>query len=238
MTAGPTPPAKPLFTNFRLIFGVFLPVVCVEFDPFVFQRDAYPMNGYGLLENYRIACWFAIAAGVLAMAVALFGSAGSPRLQAFLGGFLIIASLFSGLIGIVLLPMSVIGLFALIGAFGFTPIFSAIACMKTARHLLATASSALPRPRVRKLALIGAFALAIPPLAIQAWVEVESGRLVHQLRSEDPAVVERAMSDIERWGFFRSAACVYEAAIGEPEGRVRDNLARGAEALGARFTSD
>ena len=108
-------------------FGVALPVACFVFDPLIFQ--GWVLND-GLLEDYRLfvyivsaieigllLCWFTFRRELEAVA--------APFAGVFIAG-----GLFSLLIGVLILPLSVIGTLWVIGIAGFTPFFTGIVYLR------------------------------------------------------------------------------------------------------------
>ena len=116
-TGEPTPGQD----RFDMWFGVALPVACFVFDPLIFRgwllRD-------GLLEDYQLfvylvsateigmlLCWFTFRRDLETFA--------APFAGVFLAG-----GIFSMAIGILILPISLMGLLWVIGIAGFTPFFT------------------------------------------------------------------------------------------------------------------
>src|SRR5690349_8406254 len=92
---------------FDAAFGIVLPVVCLWFDPIVFRSSL----GGPLVGRYTVVAGGAIGLGLLSLAAWMV----VRRPPAFLAGLLTGGALFASLLGIFLLPFSIIGLFVLIG---------------------------------------------------------------------------------------------------------------------------
>lgn len=114
--------------KFDVVFGVVLPLLCLYFDPIVFTN--FGSAGGGLLESYQLFAYLVIALEVLTLAgwLALGKRAGVWRVA--LGSIMLAGALFSSVIGVILLPFSLIGLLLLIGALGFAPFFSAFVYLR------------------------------------------------------------------------------------------------------------
>ncbi len=109
-------------TNFDIFFGVVLPVACFVFDPLVFKRfDGH--NG-GWLEDYRFFTYALSALEMAALGVWLAARGRLGEWASAAAGVLLAGALFCFLIGIVLLPFSLLGLIFIIGVLGFTPFFT------------------------------------------------------------------------------------------------------------------
>lgn len=114
--------------KFDVAFGIVLPLFCLYFDPIVF--DGFGSDGGGLLERYQLFAYLVIASEVLTLVgwLALGKRAGVWRVA--LGSIMLAGALFSSIIGLILLPFSLIGLLLLIGALGFAPFFSAFVYLR------------------------------------------------------------------------------------------------------------
>jgi len=103
--------------------GIVLPVACLVFDPVVFRGG---FAGGPLLGPFKLFAYALIALEIAALGawLALRGRAGvwcGP-----LGGVMTAGALFSLVVGVVLLPFSLLGLMFLIGVLGFSPFLAAL----------------------------------------------------------------------------------------------------------------
>jgi hypothetical protein len=104
---------------FDLAAGILLPLVCLAADPIVFRGDSFMPP---LLGHRALLCYAAIGTSLLALALWLL----CRRPAALLAGFLLAGALFALLLGVFLLPFSMIGLFANgLGALGLSPFLTA-----------------------------------------------------------------------------------------------------------------
>ncbi len=104
--------------RFDVLFGVVLPVLCFEFDPIVFKGGFFDGP---LAADYQLLVYSISAVQITTMVIWLTFR---DRFKSFSGpiaGVLFLGGLFSTVIGVVLLPFSILGLIILIGAAGFTP---------------------------------------------------------------------------------------------------------------------
>lgn len=104
---------------FDVVFGLGLPLACVWFDPVVFRSPsgskgvifgAFALFGYGCFALGWIALLFWL---------------GFDRASGVLAGMLAGGAWFACVVGLRLLPLSLIALVVLIGAIGFTPFLTA-----------------------------------------------------------------------------------------------------------------
>lgn len=183
-------PAASFFCNpvVAVAVGIILPSICVVFDPIVFRTSV----GDPILGSYRIVGYGFITLSMLALGVWLL----FRRFPSLFCGFLAAGCLFALVLGIVLLPISVIGLFAIIGILGFSPFLTAATFWYCAKHARQLAGS-----RFNPALAILAFALLIAlPLTTQAGVS----RIVNQsltLLVEDPdASTDQAVRRLQMLG--------------------------------------
>jgi hypothetical protein len=138
---------------FDWTFGVFLPVICVLADPIVFK-------GYGLGKGAFLAggkpfCYLLSFTSIMAMMAWLIWGARLRWLNSFLAGLFAVGSFVSLVVGIVLFPLSLIGIFFIIGIFGFTPLLSAFVYLRNSSRAFQSSKSVF-----KMNALISSFVLS------------------------------------------------------------------------------
>ena len=114
--------------RFDVAFGLVLPVLCFVFDPIVFRE--WFSDAPGLLGRWQFYAYTISALEMVALAAWLFKANGGGRPPAALGGMLLAGGFFSLLVGVVLLPFSLLGLILFVGVFGFTPFFTAVVYLR------------------------------------------------------------------------------------------------------------
>ncbi|MBN1477237.1 hypothetical protein JXA47_10825 [Candidatus Sumerlaeota bacterium] len=162
----------------------------------VFQRDPL-IGGIEFLARHRVVLYALIAIEVAALIIWL--SAG-PRLRALcapLAGVLLAGAICSLSLGILIFPLAVLGLVALIGGLGFTPLVTAVVFLRSGIRAIGVARSHLrPRTLAVMAALGFSVTLAIPGLVI--WKVDEAINLsIQEILSGDETQFE---SGVERLG--------------------------------------
>jgi hypothetical protein len=186
--------------TFDTIFAVVMPIIVLLADPIVFKGGEGLWNR-ALLEDYQLLAYL-----VCSLQIGMFLAWRTWRRSligwapAFAGIFLAGAA-FSGVIGVVLLPFSLIGLIVLIGALGFTPLLTAFVFL---RNGLRTARVHSPGVTVSSRFMLGVMAavltIALPVLA--AWqVERAINVSVDTLISADMSQSQQAARQL-RWFRF------------------------------------
>jgi len=119
----------PAQRRFDVTFGFVMPVLCFVFDPIVFHT--WLSYEPGLLGRWQFYAYTISALEVVALAAWLFKASGGGRPPAALGGMLLGGGIFSLVVGLLLLPFSLLGLiFFFVGIFGFTPFFTAVVYLR------------------------------------------------------------------------------------------------------------
>jgi hypothetical protein len=146
---------------FDWAFGIVLPVICCLFDPIVF-KGAFSHNG-ALLGSFKPFVYLlSFVSIVLMMLFLLFGSK-LKWFNAVLAGFFTIVSTISLTIGVVLFPLSLMGLLFIIGVLGFTPLFAAFAYARNSFIAFNFAKIPLNKTLLWNLVLVSAiFSFAVP----------------------------------------------------------------------------
>lgn len=135
--AGPTflrrqfhPPTTNAQTTFDILLGIVAPILCFVFDPVVFRSWGF---GPALFPNYQGFVYLASGIEILLLSTWLvLGQRLQPATR-IAGGMLMTGAVVSGLIGLVLLPFSLLGLSLGIGAFGFIPFLTALVYLRNAK---------------------------------------------------------------------------------------------------------
>jgi hypothetical protein len=151
-------------TRFDLIVGVLLPLFCLVADPIVFSRYDSILTRYRWLAYTFIVIEVVVLGLWLALRRRLTGSA------AFFVGPLGAGGVFAFLIGLGILPISVVGMLVVIGVLGFTPFFTSVVFFRNGvRALARSRGQGSPGARVA-IILAGILFIGTPSLLVlQAW---------------------------------------------------------------------
>lgn len=168
--------------KFDWVFGVIMPVICFVFDPIVFKG-----GGGHLLGTYKPLAYLLSFVSVMAMSAWLIWGAKLKWLNALLAGLFLVGGIISLAIGIVLLPISLIGLIVLIGALGFTPLFTAIVFLRNAFR-----AYQISKPFLDSGVLVRSFALtAIFSAVTPAVINVEINKLLKEIEIGDAQTIRK-----------------------------------------------
>jgi hypothetical protein len=153
---------------FCYVAGVVAPVLCLIFDPIIF-------TDFGMLGAhpwYRAGCYTFMAIEMATMVAWLWARESFGRMSALVAGALWAGAMYAWGLGLLMFPLSVIGLMAMgIGVFGFTPFFTGAAFFIQAK-LATSDADAVPSPGRGALAarLAVGTSLAIGPALLAQWL--------------------------------------------------------------------
>ncbi len=154
--------------KFDWVFGVGLPVVCIAADPIVFRSAGFfePIlenGGQALLSEYKIFAYALSTVSIMAMAAWLLWGSKLGELRPFLGGLFLTAAAISTIVGIILIPFSMMGMVLLIGILGFTPLFSGFVFLRNSFRALESSAEDMPLKYVARAAMLAViFSLVVP----------------------------------------------------------------------------
>ncbi|MFZ1702116.1 MAG: hypothetical protein WBO10_07370 [Pyrinomonadaceae bacterium] len=154
--------------KFDWIAGVFLPLICFYFDPFVFR--GWEGGGGTFLSDYQSFAYLLAFVSVMLLAAWLLWGERLEWLLAPLAGIFLAASLISLAIGVVLFPFSLIGTLLLIGLLGFTPLFTAICFARNGVRAMRTALGHFDKSTLIHIAAISGLASVVIPYVINVSV--------------------------------------------------------------------
>jgi len=177
---------------FDICFGIVAPVLCVAFDPAVFTQSG--IGGAGMLYAWRVFGYAEIIIGVALLAYCLL----AQRSSRFLAGALFASALFAFVVGLVLLPMSLMGMFILIGVFGLTPFLTAFVFLRNGCRCWRDSTAHRPATRGVVLAVLAGVLVCGIPLALQMSLAALAKRAVAQLQSDSDREFAQAIGLLKR----------------------------------------
>lgn len=122
--------------KFDVLFGLILPIVCLLADPLVFK--SVPAFGPAILEDYQL---FAYLMCTVEMGFFLAWRTFPTKMNAFaplFAGVFLIGACFSTLIGLAMLPVTLLTVLLVIGLLGLLPFFSAFVYLRNAVRAIRT----------------------------------------------------------------------------------------------------
>jgi hypothetical protein len=112
---------------FDVVFGVVGPILCFAFDPIVFRGGLF---GAPLFAEYQVYVYLFSGLQIMILSFWLLARAGFQFWNQLVGAGLFLGGVFCLMVGVVLLPFSLMGLMLGIGIFGFTPFLTGIVYLR------------------------------------------------------------------------------------------------------------
>ncbi len=166
---------------FDWFFGVIMPVICFVFDPIVFK------GGGAILGTYKPFAYLLSFGSVMAMSAWLIWGAKLKWFNAFSAGLFLVVGIISGCIGVIIFPYSLMGLIILIGALGFTPLFTSLVFIRNTFRAYQSAKPFLDGGvLVRSFALAAIFSAVVP-----AVINLEIVKLINEMKNGDAQTIEK-----------------------------------------------
>ena len=199
------------------LFGVVLPVICVAADPIVFKNGSVWSHDNAMLSQYRPFAYVLSFVSILAMAAWLLWRERLGWLAAPISGLFLVGSVVSLVVGVIIAPYSLLGLILLIGALGFTPLFSAFIYMRNAFRAYEAIEPFLDTGFAMRSFVIGVVFSFCVPFAVNAHIN----RVITDILSSDPAQARQ-----EAWKLKIAAPITSFSEIAERYGKASDEEKR------------
>jgi hypothetical protein len=203
---------------FDVSFGMAVPLVCLYFDPTVFRSGGAGDTGW--LVPFRILGYAEIALSIVALGYFLL----TQRASSVLTGFLLGSAIFAVLLGIAMLPLTMLGLVMLIGILGFAPFVTGFVYARNAWRCWQQSSAQNSRLPSRLAAALGVIlALGIPASLHATASHLVNGALV-KLQNGPDQEFEPALHTL-RWTAYDSDRLAFAYQTTKDE-KQRARLAR------------
>ena len=210
---------------YDLIFGVVFPILCFIFDPIVFAADASRFEIIPV-SQYKWFVYLFSALSIITLVVWMLANRFVKSGGGIIAGILLSAAACSFVIGIVILPLSLLGLMFVIGVLGFIPFFTAFVYLRNGIRALNITEPLVSRPALVGTLLFGALLVLGPPYAAHASINYMVTQAINDLTSADPVAVDHAVRRLKWIGWSGDTDELVWAYSREQDQARRQNLAR------------
>lgn len=156
--SGPRTPGQLVFD---FVFGIVMPVFCFYLDPGIVRAGLFSPVGELSLFIYAFSGLAIIALFVWLVFGHRMGSLGT-----IFGGVLVAGAIVSTSIGVLILPLTLIGILVVIGLLGFVPFITGFVYLRNAlRAINYSGASASRLPRFAIVVFSAVIAIALPGVA-------------------------------------------------------------------------
>jgi hypothetical protein len=177
--------ATPKQLAFDVFMGIFAPILCIKFDPMVFNE---------LLPSSQVFVYSIIGLEIATLALWLLLGTHLKLLAGFIGGILLSGALFSFVIGIFLLPLSILGLILIVGILGFTPFFTCFVFLRNGVRALGQANE-----KISVTSLVMGMSLVIAVQGGIQWAQIISESSQSVTRTDDILSTQQAKRQFKSW---------------------------------------
>ncbi len=173
--------------NFDVALGVIMPILCFYFDPGILRNSSL---GIGLpIRQASVSIYILSALAIPTLVLWLWLGPRLKHWSGFVGGVLLAGAILSFTIGVVIFPLTFIGLIMLVGVLGFVPFLTAFVYLRNGLRAIAQANLTLPRFQLVGSVLLGAvLAIGIPVIAQQQLTQIVNESMAQILRNDDQSV--------------------------------------------------
>ncbi len=210
---------------YDVIFGIVLPILCFIFDPIVFSGRGFVTDMVPLAQ-YKSLVYLFSALSIVTLAVWLLAYRAVKSAGGIIAGILLSGAVCSLLIGILILPLSLIGLMLIIGVLGFTPFFTAFVYLRSGIRAMKLAESHASHPKLVSSLLSGAFLIIAFPYAAYTSVNRMVSQSINDLMKDDSQAVENAVRRLKYVGWSGDMDKIVWAYSKEQDQTRKQNLAR------------
>ena len=178
---------------FDVVFGLIAPILCFYFDPIVFKGSFVQQS---TIQSYQLFAYGVTAVEVSVLAVWLLFGARLGGWSRPVGGVLISGAVFSAAIGVLILPLSIIGLILVIGILGFIPFITAFVYLRVGWRALKSEES-MPVSWANALLIGAILSLGIPAL-LSLYVSRTASRSVEVILHGSPQQAQVALARLRK----------------------------------------
>ena len=211
--------------TYDFMFGIILPVLCFIFDPIVFSGRGF-VTGIVPLAQYKSLVYLFSALSIVTLGGWLLAYRAVKAAGGIIAGILLSGAACSLLIGILILPLSLIGLMIIIGILGFIPFFTAFVYLRNGIRAMRSAESYVSHPKLVGSLLLGAFLITAFPYAAYTGVNRMVSQSINDLTKDDPQAVENAIRRLKYVGWSGDMDKIVWAYSKEQDQARKQNLAR------------
>jgi hypothetical protein len=186
---------------FDIFFGVVIPICC--------------FTVLGSIRTLPIGIWMAIITSMLALAIWLV----SGRWSAFLAGIFFCSFSFAFAIGLLILPLTIIGA-------GFCPFATSFVYLRNYTRAMQLARRTQHVAFVVSFFITGIVVYTAAPLGMNEYVSDQVGAAMNMVLSEDPNAIAQGEVIIRRYGRFVILDRIVLTYQSAKDGAIQQRLAK------------
>ena len=216
----------PLQLVFDVAFGVLMPIICFYLDPGIISgdfRSSFPrmevfVYAFSILAICTLSLWLTIGHRAK--------SSGG-----IFGGIMLAGAVCSFVIGFMILPLTLVGIFFIIGILGFVPFITGFVYLRNAVKAIRRGSSALSRSALVGAVLVSAVVVSALPGFAQWEVSQIVTQSLNDIVGDDSITAERAVQRVKYFRRIIDADKIVRAYQEESGKERKERLARAYEEI-------
>ena len=214
---------------FDVTFGVLMPIICFYLDPGIISRSSLgtipiPLT-YDSFLGWNLLIYALSILAILSLSLWLSIGHRAKASGAIFGGTLLMGATASFVIGIVILPLTLIGLLFIIGILGFVPFVTAFVYLRNGVKAIRQGGLALSRSALIGTVVSSAVVISALPVVAQWEVGHIAVQSVDEILGEDSAAAEGAVQRVRYFRWFVDTDRIVLAYELESENQRRERLA-------------
>lgn len=214
------------------VFGVAFPVLAFWADPIVFNNRFADLGlGNGISHFKPFAYFFSVIA-IMGLVLHLTIRDKRPVVSGILAGAFLSGALVCLVVGIWILPLSLLGLYVVVGVFGFLPFFTALVYLRNGVRLLRRVRQDLHPPMVRWTVWLGVLLVAGSATLAQWQISRGVDQLIVDASRGDTPAVEAGVRRLRWVAWASNLDPLFPAYLAETDGNKKALLAHAARELG------
>jgi len=179
---------------FDLVFGVLMPVLCFYMDPGIIRGD-FPVS----FRECSVFIYALSALAIIALVIWLSIGPRRPSVNAIFGGVLLAGAMCSFSIGILILPMTLIGILIVIGLLGLVPFVTAFVYLRNALKAIEASGANHKGSRHAATVVLSVIVVLALPVFAQWRVNAIVTQSMAEIMDQGPANADTAITRIKRF---------------------------------------
>jgi hypothetical protein len=118
----------------QVLWGVLMPIACIVTDPLIFMNEFKAVPTLSNVDPLALLAYVTFGWQILNMIASWFLAAKGLAFQSWFSGTLLLGSIVALIVALCILPISVLGLFVVVGILGFTPWVTGWVYLKASRR--------------------------------------------------------------------------------------------------------
>lgn len=181
---------------FDVFFGIAAPILCFFADPIVF-KVGFAIGGQPVLGRYQVFAYLLSAIVIAVLVIWLLLEEHLEAYSSLIGGVFVAGALFSLLVGLIILPFSLLGLVFVIGLPGFTPFLTAFVYLRNGVKVFRRSKHTRVRLKTAGALLAVSISIGLPAL-VSYQLDLMVSQSVDVLLNGDALHAEAAVDRL-RW---------------------------------------